>query len=132
MANTAKPSIRERAAQAICPECGAPVQRRSTRGPFPTFCGALCKKARANRRLLRGSAVIEFLQAWRADRGSGEIAKAAFAQLCTIADAYNAEDNAAGRPRADLAAAKILADGTLFCDRQHVKNKRDAQRRAAE
>ena len=132
MSKIAKPTIRERAAQPICPECGGAVVRRNARGPFPTFCSADCKKIRANRRLLRGSAVIELLQSWRIDRGCGEIAKASFAQLCTIVDAFNAEDAAAGRPRADLAAAKILVTGTLFCDRQLVKNHRDAEKRLAE
>jgi endogenous inhibitor of DNA gyrase (YacG/DUF329 family) len=129
---SAKPTIRERASQAICPECGGAVVRRSARGPFPTFCSGECKRVRANRRLVRGSAVIEFVQAWRLARGSGEIAKASFAQICAIADQFNAEDNAAGRPRADLAASKLIISGTLFCDRQHVKNHRDAKRRIGE
>jgi hypothetical protein len=120
----AKPTIRERAREHICPECGTDVHRRSPKGPMPTFCSAECKKARGNRRLVRGAAVIEFLQAWRIDRGSGEIAQGAFAQLCQIADQFNAEDaayrgpNGEQRPRADLMASKILVEQTTYFDRQ--------------
>lgn len=117
-ARRAKPSISERAREAICPECGGKVERRSNRGPVPTFCSPECKRTRGNRRLVRGSAVIELLQAWRIDRGSGPIANAAFAQLCAIADQFNSDDRDAGRPRADLMAAKLLADGTIYADRQ--------------
>ncbi len=119
-----KPTMLERARQAICPECGGQVVRRSARGPMPTFCSPECKRARGNRRLVRGSAIIEFAQAWRVDRGSGEIAQAAFAQMCQILDQFNAEDNewrgenGERRPRADLMASKILADGTMYFDRQ--------------
>jgi hypothetical protein len=116
-ARKAKPAIEVRAREAICPECGTKVERRSPRGPMPTFCGDVCKRTRSNRRLVRGSAVIELLQAWRIERGSGPIAQRAFAELCSIADLYNAEDRDAGRPRADLMAAKILANGSLFIDR---------------
>ena len=112
-----KPTIAERAREAICPECGGKVSRRSPRGPMPTFCSPACKRTRSNRRLVRGSSVIELLQAWRIDRGSGEIAQKSFAELCAIADLYNAEDKEADRPRADLMAAKLLANGSLFIDR---------------
>lgn len=117
-ARKAKPSIRERAGERVCPECGGDVVRRSTRGPVPTFCSAECKKTRNNRRLTRGSAVIEFLQAWRIDRGTGEIAQKSFAQVCEIVDLFNAEDREAARPRADLMAAKILVEGTMYVDRR--------------
>lgn len=136
-ARKAKPTIRERAAQRICPECGGKVERKSTKGPMPTFCTKECGKARSNRRLVRGAAIIEFAQAWRIDRGSGEIAQGAFAQLCQILDQFNAEDAAytspAGnsRPRADLMASKILVDGTLFADRQRQVALRRGMERAA-
>jgi hypothetical protein len=124
-----KPTLRQRANEAVCPECGGAVVRRSARGPMPTFCSAECKKERGNRRLVRGSAVIELLQAWRVDRGTGEIAQAAFQQLCQIADQFNAEDNefrgpnGERRQRADLMGAKILDMG-MFHDRQHAVNLR--------
>lgn len=121
-----QPSLVELAERRVCPECGDPVERRSARGPFPTFCpDKNCKKTRGNRRLVRGAAVIEFLQAWRATRSQGETAKRSFMEMCRIADQFNAEDHAANRPRADLCAAKILADGTMYSDRQ----KKDGPRR---
>ena len=114
----AKPSIEERARIAICPECGGKVARRSNLGPVPTFCSKTCKRVRGNRRLVRGSNVIELLQAWRIERGTGPIASAAFAQICQIVDLYNAEDLEAGRPRADIMAAKMLSNGVIYLDRQ--------------
>lgn len=113
-----KPTVAQLAARRVCPECGCEVVRRSARGPMPTFCGETCKKARGNRRLVRGAAIIEFAQAWRALRAQGPVAQAAFAQLNAILDQFNAEDVKAKRPRADLMAAKILADGTQYFDRQ--------------
>lgn len=129
-----KPTIAERAAQRICPNCGGEVERRSSRGPVPTFCDArgpgVCKREHANRELVEGRAVIAFAKAWRIDRGSGEIARGAFDQMIRIVDQFNAQDRAAGRPRADLYAATKLVDGTLFIDRQHRVNAEQARRRA--
>jgi hypothetical protein len=34
-----------------CPSCGGEVRQRYDRGPFPTYCGPLCKKRAENRRL---------------------------------------------------------------------------------
>src|ERR1700741_5289108 len=127
-AKKAKPSIQERARERVCPECGSEVVRKSAKGPMPTFCSEACKRARGNRRLVRGSAIIEMAQAWRIDRGQGEIAQAALQQLCAILDQFNAEDHATKRPRADLMAAKILADGTIFMDRQRQANHAKAMR----
>ena len=120
----ARPTIAERARDRICPNCGGPVARRSPKGPMPTFCSDDCKKAHGNRHIVEGRAVIALLKAWRIDRGSGEIAQGAFTQICQIVDQFNAQDNAyrgpngQTRPRADLYAAKLLADGSLFIDRQ--------------
>ncbi len=61
--------------------------------------------------------MIAFLKAWRIDRGSGDIAKGSFAEICAITDRFNAADREAGRPRADLYAAKILASGFASIDR---------------
>lgn len=117
-----KPTIAERARDAICPECGGQVVRRSARGPKPTFCSPKCKRDHGNRHIVEGRAVIAFLKAWRIDRGTGEIAKTALTQMCQIVDQFNAQDRDAGRPRADLYAAKLMQDGRLFMDRQNQKN----------
>lgn len=124
-AKTAKPTIAQRARERVCPNCGGEVVRSSVRGPMPTFCDAkgkgVCKKEHSNRAIVEGRAVIAFIKAWRIDRAQGEIAQKSFEQICRIADQYNAEDREAGRPRADLYAAKMLADGTQFFDRQHQR-----------
>lgn len=120
----AKPTIAERARERVCPNCGGPVVRRSAKGPAPTFCSPECKKAHGNRAIVEGRAVIAFLKAWRIDRAQGEIAQGAFAQVCQIVDQFNAQDlayrgpNGETRPRADLYAAKLLVDGSMFFDRQ--------------
>jgi len=46
----------------------------------------------------RGRVALPLALAWRAGRGSGGNAKAAFAELCAYLDSCNAEDRAAGRP----------------------------------
>lgn len=115
----ARPTIKERAAQPICPNCGGTPVRKSVKGPFPTYCSIACKTEHRNRFSSRGASLVGWAQAWRIDRGSGEIAKGAFEQLCQILDAFNSADATAGRPRADLYAAKLLAGGTLFIDRRH-------------
>jgi endogenous inhibitor of DNA gyrase (YacG/DUF329 family) len=126
---SAKPSIQDRARERVCPECGGEVVRRSARGPMPTFCSQECKKSHANRHIVEGRAVIALLKAWRIDRAQGEIAQKSFAEVNRILDQFNAQDREAGRPRADLYAAKLLADGTQFMDRQHQKNAATARAR---
>lgn len=126
---SAKPTISERARVRVCPECGGEVVRRSARGPMPTFCSVECKKAHGNRHMVEGRAVIALLKAWRVDRAQGDIAKAAFAEVNRILDQFNAQDREGGRPRADLYAAKLLAGGTQFQDRQHQKNAAAARAR---
>lgn len=123
----AKPTISERARERVCPECSGPVVRRSARGPMPTFCSPDCKKSHGNRHIVEGRAVIALLKAWRIDRAQGEIAQKSFAQVCQIVDQFNAQDNAYRGPngerrtRADLYAAKLLADGSMFIDRQPTR-----------
>lgn len=113
-----RPAIRDRAREMICPNCGGPVVRRSPRGPMPTFCGHECKVAMQNRLTVEGRALAHFAKAWRIDRGGGEIAQASFAQMVEIIDRFNAQDLEAGRPRADLYASKLLAEGTRYIDRR--------------
>lgn len=113
-----KPTIRERLRDRVCPNCGRTPERKSAKGPPPTFCSKQCKRDHNNRLLVEGRAVIGFVKAWRIDRGQGEIAQKSLAQVCEIADLFNAQDLAAGRPRADLYAATMLAEGTRYFDRQ--------------
>jgi endogenous inhibitor of DNA gyrase (YacG/DUF329 family) len=126
---TPKPTARERARQAICPNCGGEVVRRSARGPMPTFCSTACRVDHNNRHIVEGRAVVALLKAWRIDRGTGEIAQLAFAESCRILDQFNSQDRDAQRPRADLYAAKLLADGSMFTDRQHAANAKRARAR---
>lgn len=115
-------TIAELAKQPTCPNCGGPVVRRSAKGPMPTFCDAkgrqVCKREMNNRLTVEGRAMAAYVKAWRIDRGTGEVAKGSLAQLCEIADRFNAADLEAGRPRADLHAAKMLAEGTRYIDRR--------------
>lgn len=85
---------------------------------MPIYCGSKCQKEKGNRDLGRGAALVTLIQGWRVNRGRGEIAKAAFAEVVSIVDQFNADDKAAGRPRADLAAAKLLATGIRYIDRR--------------
>lgn len=102
-----KPTIKDRARQRICPECGADVPQ-GTRGRPRIFCCPEHKRAFNNRALSDGAAALAFLKAWRVDRGSGEIAKASLQRLCQMVDSFNEADREAGRPRADLYAAKLI------------------------
>ena len=113
----AKPSIAARIADRLCPECSQIVQRKSLKGRAPKFCDAAHAKAYNNRLLQEGAAMAPFIKAWRIDRGGGEIAKQSLAELCAIADSFNARDLKAGRMRADYYAATLLADGR-YIDRQ--------------
>lgn len=135
MPATPKPTIRQRASEKVCPNCGGLVERRSTRGRAPTFCDAkgkgVCKKEMAYRTMVEGRAVIVLLKGWRIDRGVGEIARGAFAEAVRILDQFNAQDAEAKRPRADLYAAKMLADGTQFVDRQYLATARRTRARIA-
>lgn len=82
------------------------------------FCSKACRIDMQNRLTVEGRAIIAFAKAWRIDRGSGDIAQGSLAQLCEIIDGFNARDLAAKRPRADLYAAKMLAEGTRYIDRR--------------
>lgn len=121
-----KPTVQERLRDRVCPNCGAKPERKSAKGPRPTFCSKTCKREHNNRALVEGRAVIGFLKAWRIDRGSGEIAQKSFAQVCEIVDLFNAQDNEVGRPRADLYAATLLVEGTRYFDRQRPSKQRQA------
>jgi hypothetical protein len=91
---------------------GCAWQRNTPTAPFAN-----------NRLLVEGRAIIGFAKAWRIDRGSGEIAQQSLAQLCEIVDLFNAQDLELKRPRADLYAATMLAEGTRYFDRQRPSKK---------
>lgn len=102
----------------VCPECGDPVPQTG-KGRARVFCSEAHKQAHKNRRVVRGAAVMSLLQAWRVDRGSGDVARAAFQQVCEMVDTFNAEDHEAGRPRATVHARALLEQGS-FIDRRAV------------
>lgn len=119
-----RPTVRERLREKICPNCGEPVVRgqNQRKGPAPKYCSNYCKRQMNNRLMAEGAAVIGLIKAWRIDRGTGEIAKRSFQQVCEIVDLLNAQDKEASRPRADYYAATLLADGTRYFDRQRPNN----------
>lgn len=124
-------SLTTRALEKVCPNCGGEVVRRSARGPMPTFCSPECKRDHANRHIVEGRTVVALMKAWRIDRAQGPIAKCAFAEVNKILDLFNAQDRAAGRPRADLYAAKMLIDGRNFHDRSHKQQRMETDARLA-
>lgn len=79
-----------------CPECG--VEFRAVREA--KFCSDAHKNAYHNRNMKRGKVAMPLLQAWRGTRGSKankEVGTYSFAELCALADLWNAEDRDAGR-----------------------------------
>lgn len=113
---SSKPTIRERVATRVCPNCGNPSPaRKSAKGPAPLYCraeendGRDCKRELANRNTVDAAAILPYLKAWRVDRGTGEIAAASFQLVCKMLDDLNERDREAKRPRADYHAATLLA-----------------------
>lgn len=100
-----------------CLECGKPVEQ-SGKGRERLFHDA-CRQAHANRRAVRGKAIMSLLQAWRVDRGGTPVAKASFREVCEMLDTFNSEDYEAGRARATDHAATLLEQGS-FVDRRAV------------
>jgi hypothetical protein len=81
-----------------CPECAQPfVTTRADQ----TFCTPVHKAAFNNRNSARGRAgLTQAVLAWRAARNradDGDVGKAAFGELCRIADEMLREDKKAGR-----------------------------------
>lgn len=88
-----------------CPNCGAGFTpgRRSQ-----TFCKATCRTAFYDVQAIRGKVALPFLQTWRrGKRGASDASTYAFAQLCALADKWNAEDAAAGRDPAGIVRGKM-------------------------
>lgn len=102
-----------------CPECSADVPPTKT-GVMRIFCAAECRSKYHARSKARGQALLPMLLAWRTGRGSTDIAKKAYAQVCAILDDFAAEDRAAGRPPAAEYAEKLLWMGT-HRERRRIK-----------
>lgn len=78
-----------------CQECGTVFRHWHADA---NFCTRAHGTAFHNRSAKRGKVLIPILLTWRGKRGSGDLAKYAFAELCAAADLWNAEDRKAGRP----------------------------------
>ncbi len=134
-ARKGKPSIRDRASDGICPNCGKPsAERRSNRGPAPIYCSRECKREMNNRNLRDGLALVPYLKAWRIDRGSGEIAQTSFQRICAITDDLNEDDRRHNRPRADYHAATLLVSNAPRVDELRYGRRKveETRRRALE
>jgi endogenous inhibitor of DNA gyrase (YacG/DUF329 family) len=93
-----------------CPECGTLIPS-NLKGRDREFCKEACKQVFRNRLAVRGKAIAALAQAWRIDRGSGDVAKQCFAELTSILDLFNSEDRDAGRPRPTEYARRLLQQG---------------------
>lgn len=127
-----RPSIRDRAGERLCPNCGKPSPERiSNRGPAPIYCRDTdCKRQMNNRNLADGLALVPYVKAWRVDRGTGEIAQTSFARLCKIADDLNEADRREKRPRADYYAATLIASQAATVDELRYGRRKIAEGRA--
>jgi hypothetical protein len=81
-----------------CPECGTSFSP-PVKGPgqHQEFCSDAHRIAFKNREKAQGSVLITVAKAWRKARGSGEIGKAAFAEMTAILDQLLDDDRKAGR-----------------------------------
>jgi hypothetical protein len=92
-AATEPPKARKKAFRHVCPECAVTfIGARDTR-----FCTTAHKDSFWNREAKRGKVAMPLMRAWRGGRGSGDVARYAFTELCALADRWNAEDRDAGR-----------------------------------
>jgi len=88
-----------------CPNCGVAFagSRRSQ-----VFCGATCRADFYDVQAIRGKVALPLLQTWRrGKRGASEASTYAFAQLCALADKWNAEDAATGRDPSRIVQGKM-------------------------
>lgn len=108
---------REIVALAVCPHCGSPVEKKSKRGPKPSYCSQECRRSQNNGDLTDGAAIIKFAKAWREARGQGPVGTASFAAMMNALDTMLDRDRRNGRPSSLYAAAVILKDGTNYADR---------------
>lgn len=90
---TVAPSPARKTYARKCPECAtAFAGSRDAR-----FCTTACKDTFWNREGKRGKVLTPLFRAWRGGRGSNDVARYAFSEICSLADIWNAEDRAAGR-----------------------------------
>ncbi len=115
MTDTSTTKPEKKLSTRLCPECGETFQ---TDHHSKRFCTPAHKQAYANREAAQGKVIASLVKAWRLGRGSKGVAKAAFAELCTIVDSFNAEDKAAGRPPASVYVDGLLKSGFLYIDRK--------------
>lgn len=117
-----------------CPECGGDLPERASKGRARVFCTAKCKADHNNRMASRGKALAKIALGWRVARGSGEAGRFLFSQMQEMLDAWNAEDNAAGRMRADdyamLMVKGLGPSSERYMDRRVTRVHCDAQHSA--
>ena len=97
-----------------CPQCGEPFEPHHHR---QEFCTPAHASAFHDIDKVRGKVMTALVQTWRANRhkrGDG-LGKYAFAEMCALADAYNAEDRKTGR-KPHLAVARKRARGWSAAD----------------
>ena len=99
----------------VCHECGAAFD---TTHPGKEFCTDAHKKAFHIRNGKRGKVLCQLAMAWRNGRGTKGMAKRAMSEMCTLLDAYAAEDRKAGRPGADKYVESLLGGyNHRWCDK---------------
>jgi hypothetical protein len=103
-----------------CPYCGGKVERKSDRGPAPSYCSPACRLSQNNSDLSDGGAIIKLAKAWREARGSGPVGAAAFRQMTAALDTMLEANRKSGRPSALYAAAALLQQGTTYQDRRRA------------
>lgn len=91
----------------ICPECGGEFEATGNRGKSKLFCTDAHRQEHANRMAVRGKQLAKIALGWRLTRGSGELGKFLFAEMTSMLDAWNSEDQEAWRMRADDYAALV-------------------------
>lgn len=103
-----------------CPECGSEVPPATKKITQRVFCSNNCKANHSGRMAARGKALAKISMGWRQTRGSGDLGKFLFSEMTSMLDAWNSEDLAAGRMRADDYAA-LVTDFTNNPERPPVR-----------
>jgi len=105
------PAPAAKRAPRLCPECGKEVQAPA-KGPgqHKKFCDTACRVAFANREKAQGAVLVSIAKVWRRKRGSGDLAKAAFAEMNSILDLLNEQDRKEGRPSLDDYVASLIRE----------------------